>query len=203
MDKKNVTTGRLEVVCGSMFSGKSEELIRRLKRSKIAQQNVVVFKHCFDTRTSIEHVVSHDGSKIKAFPIKDANELFALLPADVEVVGIDEVQFFENSIVEVVLKLIDSGKRVVIAGLDMDFRGVPFGPIPALMAFADDVEKLSAVCIKCGTDAHFSQRIINGAPAKFDDPVVMVGAEECYQARCRSCFATSVNSVQKIKQIAL
>lgn len=202
MDKK-VEGGRLEVVCGSMFSGKSEELIRRLKRSKIAQQNVVAFKHSFDTRTSLEHVVSHDGSKIKAHSIKDPSEIFKLLPDESEVVGIDEVQFFENNIVEVALKLVDAGKRVVIAGLDMDFRGVPFGPMPALLAFADDVEKLNAVCIKCGLDAHFTQRILNGAPAKFDDPVVMVGAEECYQARCRKCFATAVKSHQKIEQTAL
>lgn len=187
MDKKS-GCGRLEVVCGSMFSGKSEELIRRLKRSKIAQQNVVAFKHCFDDRTSIEHVVSHDGSKIKAYPIKNPNEMFPLIPDNVDVIGIDEIQFFDNSVVEIVLSLVDQGKRVVVAGLDMDFRGVPFGPMPALMAFADYVEKLNAVCIKCGLDAHFTQRIVNGAPAKFDDPVVMVGAEECYQARCRQCF---------------
>ena len=203
MEDKVCKKGRLEVVCGSMFSGKSEELIRQLKRSKIAQQNVVAFKHNLDDRKTIEYVISHDGSKIKAFPIKDPNEIYALLPDDVEVIGVDEVQFFSNSIVEVLLNLVDKGKRVVVAGLDMDFRGVPFGPMPSILAFADCVKKLNAVCIKCGQDAHFSQRIINGAPAKFDDPVVMVGAEECYQARCRACFVTNITVEQKSRMFDL
>src|SRR3990167_3794936 len=150
MSKKKIK-GRLEIICGSMFSGKSEELIRRLKRSKIAQQNVVAFKHNLDDRKNIiEYVLSHDGSKIKAHPIKNPKEIYDKIDIETDVIGIDETQFFSNDIIEILLDLVDKGKWVIAAGLDMDYRGVPFGPMPALLAFADSVEKLNAVCIICG-----------------------------------------------------
>lgn len=181
--------GLLEVVCGSMFSGKSEELIRRLKRAEIAKLNVIAFKHDLDNRKTTEYVISHNGNKIKAFAIQNAQEILNLASHDqIEVVGIDEVQFFEKEIINIICKLVESGKKVIVGGLDLDFRGIPFGPMPILMAIADKVTKLKAICIECGKDAHFSQRLVNGQPAKHNDPIILVGAQECYQARCRSCF---------------
>jgi thymidine kinase len=188
MEKSAVKKGRLEVVCGSMFSGKSEDLIRRLKRSKIAQKKVIVFKHSFDDRTTLDHVASHDGNTIEAIAVENPSQIALQTPADIQVVGIDEAQFFSHELITVVLDLVDSGKLVIIAGLNLDYRGVPFGPMPTLIAMADRVTKLSAVCIVCGDDAYFSQRIINGNPAKYDDPIIQVGAQECYEARCRNCF---------------
>ncbi len=185
---KNTKTGSLEVICGSMFSGKSEELIRRLKRAEIGQQNVLVFKHSLDTRKTVKHITSHNGSKMKAYALNNANEILELVEEDTQVVGIDEVQFFSKDIVNVAYKLVEMGKKVIAAGLDLDFRGVPFGSIPLLMALADKSIKLKAVCICCGSNAHFTQRLINNQPAKHNDPVILVGAEEFYQARCRSCF---------------
>ncbi len=184
-DKK----GRLEVVCGSMFSGKSEELIRRVKRSQLAKQNVIVFKHSLDDRTSTEYVVSHNGNKFEAIPIESPSTILAVAEKDIDVVGIDEVQFFSQEIIHVICTLVDAGKRVIVAGLDLDFRGIPFGPIPTLLAIADNVTKLKAICMLCGQDAHFTQRLVNGKPARFDDPTILVGAQENYQARCRDCHA--------------
>ncbi len=180
--------GKLEVVCGSMFSGKSEELIRRLKRAKIARKSVIVFKHSFDNRTFIEFVASHDGNKIAAISIENPLEIFEHLTPDIEVVGIDEVQFFSHDIISVVMRLIEAKKHVIVAGLNLDFRSLPFGAMPTLMAIADDVTKLTAICVECGLDAYFTQRIVNGNPAKYDDPTIQVGAQEQYQARCRGCF---------------
>lgn len=180
--------GLLEVVCGSMFSGKSEELIRRLKRAEIAKLNVIAFKHDLDNRKTTEYVISHNGNKIKAFAIQNAQEILNLTHEQIEIVGIDEVQFFEKEIINIICKLVESGKKVIVGGLDLDFRGIPFGPMPVLMAIADKVTKLKAICIECGKDAHFSQRLVNGQPAKHNDPIILVGAQECYQARCRSCF---------------
>lgn len=180
--------GKLEVVCGSMFSGKSEELIRRLKRAKIARKSVIVFKHSFDNRAFIEYVASHDGNKIAAISIENPLEIFEHLTADIEVVGIDEIQFFNNDVIAVVMRLIEAKKHVIVAGLNLDFRSVPFGPMPTLMAIADDVTKLTAICVECGADAYFTQRIVNGNPANYDDPIIQVGAQEQYQARCRGCF---------------
>jgi len=185
-EKRN--QGILEVVCGSMFSGKSEELIRRLKRSEIAKLNVVAFKHGLDNRKTTEHVTSHNGNKIKAFAIQDSSEIMKLVHEQIQVIGIDEVQFFSKDIVNVICKLVDSGKKVIVGGLDLDFRGIPFGPMPILMAIADKVTKLKAICIECGNDAHFSQRLVDGKPAKYSDPIILIGAQECYQARCRACF---------------
>ncbi|MEX0671939.1 MAG: thymidine kinase [Candidatus Babeliales bacterium] len=180
--------GTLEVVCGSMFSGKSEELIRRLKRAEIAKKNTLAFKHSLDDRKSIEHLVSHGGLKINAFAIDKAKMILDLTPPEIEIIGIDEVQFFNNEIISIIQELIHAGKRVIVAGLDLDFRGVPFSCIPGLMAIADTVTKLTAICMSCGKDAHFTQRLVNGTPAKHTDPIVLVGAQECYEARCRNCF---------------
>lgn len=179
--------GRLEIICGSMFSGKSEELIRRIKRAQIAKQNVIAFKHSLDDRTTTEYVVSHNGSKFEGIPIEQPSTILAVTERDIDVVGIDEIQFFSNDIIPVICSLVDTGKRVIAAGLDLDFRGIPFGPMPTLMAIADETTKLKAICMVCGNEAHFTQRLVNGNPARFDDPVIMVGAEEAYQARCRSC----------------
>ena len=188
MISKQQKKGHLEVVCGSMFSGKSEELIRRLKRAKIAKKKVIVFKHSFDDRTTLEHLASHDGNIFKAIAIESALSIAEKTPIDADIVGIDEAQFFSHEIITVVLNLVEDGKTVIVAGLNLDYRAVPFGPMPTLIAMADTVTKLSAICIECGDDAYFSQRLVDGYPAKYDDPVIQVGAEECYQARCRNCF---------------
>lgn len=170
-----------------MFSGKSEELIRRMKRAEIARQNILVFKHGFDQRTLIEYVTSHSGGKLKSIPTTNPKDIEQLMSPEIDVVGIDEIQFFDNEIVNIVCTLVDQGKRVIVSGLDLDHKRAPFGPMPLLMAIADDVTKLKAICMCCGKDAHFSQRLINDKPANSSDPVVMVGAQELYQARCRQC----------------
>lgn len=188
MNKNFHTKGHLEVICGSMFSGKSEELIRRIKRARIAQKEVITFKHALDNRTSIEYVVSHDGRKIEAHPIDTVFAILPLITTTIHTVGIDEAQFFSHELVNVILDLLDQGKQVIVAGLNIDFRGVPFGPMPTLLAMADTVTKLSAICMICGNDAYFSQRMVNGKPAQADDQLIKVGAQESYQARCRDCF---------------
>ena len=185
-DKKN--KGNLEVVCGSMFSGKSEELIRRLKRAEIARLNVIAFKPLIDTRNSIEYLTSHNGAKIKAFAIDQPRKLLQYIDDSINVIGIDEVQFFSTEVIGVVNELIERGFQVIAAGLDLDFRGVPFGCIPGLLTIADKITKLTAICIKCGQEAHYTQRLVDGNPAKAHDPLILIGAEECYQARCRNCF---------------
>lgn len=182
------TKGKLEIICGSMFSGKSEELIRRIRRLEYAHQKVVVFKHKVDDRICTEFVHAHNGEKYKAIALDNPADMDLFITDDMSVVGIDEVQFFSPDIISVIFKLLDAGKSVIAAGLDLDFRGMPFGVIPTLMAVADTVTKLNAVCICCGKDACYSQRLINGSPARFDDPVVLVGAQDHYQARCRDCF---------------
>lgn len=182
--------GTLEVICGPMFSGKSEELIRQLRRAKIAKLNVLTCKHSLDDRHMIECVVTHDGNKLEAEAVENVDEILKLGAMDgIDVVGIDETQWFDNQLISVVCRLIDAGKRVIVAGLDLDFRGVPFGCIPTLLAVADSITKLQAICSVCGKDAHFTQRIVDGKPAKYNDPVVFVGAQESYQARCRDCHA--------------
>lgn len=179
--------GRVELICGSMFSGKTEELIRRLRRAVIARQKVQVFKPLIDTRYHEEQVTSHNGLGFDAKPIGSAREILDDLAPDTTVVAIDEVQFFDQEIVDVCDRLAEQGKRVICAGLDTDFRGVPFGPIPDLMARAEMVDKLHAICVVCGEEASRTQRLINGQPARADDPVVLVGAAEVYEARCRQC----------------
>ena len=179
--------GWIELVCGSMFSGKTEELIRRVRRAKIAKQNVQVFKPAMDTRFTTEAVTSHNGLGVEAVPVQSAAEIEQLIRPETSVAAIDEVQFFGWEITELCQKLADRGMRVIAAGLDMDFRGEPFGPIPVLMAQAERVDKLQAICVVCGNPASRTQRLINGQPAAYDDPVILVGGSESYEARCRKC----------------
>lgn len=179
--------GYIEMVVGPMYSGKSEELIRRLKRAKIAKQEVIVFKPSIDNRYSEEDVVSHSGVAIRAVAIDDLSKIKEYITPKTQVVGFDEVQFFEQGIIDIVIKLADEGIRVICAGLDMDFKAIPFGVIPELLARAEFIDKLQAVCVKCGDPATRTQRIIDGKPARYEDPVILVGATESYEARCRKC----------------
>ncbi len=179
--------GWIEVICGSMFSGKTEELIRRVRRAQIARQKVQVFKPRLDDRYQFERVASHTGMHLDAVAVGEAKEILQLVDSGTDVVVIDEGQFFDWTIADVCNLLADNGRRVIIAGLDTDFRGEPFGPMPLLMAQAERVDKLQAICIVCGAPASRSQRLINGRPAFYDDPIIMVGADEVYEARCRHC----------------
>jgi thymidine kinase len=179
------THGSIEVVCGSMFSGKTDELIRRLVRATIAKQKVQVFKPSIDIRYAVEKIASHAGSQYDAIPVANAAEIHEKLDADTTVVGIDEAQFLDPGVAEVAQELADRGIRVIVAGLDMDFRGEPFGPMPLILAKAEQVDKLHAICMVCGDEASRTQRLVNNKPAKYDDPVVIIGASELYEARCR------------------
>jgi thymidine kinase len=179
------TQGSIEVVCGSMFSGKTDEMIRRLIRATIARQKVQVFKPAIDVRYAAEKVTSHAGANFAAIPVEKAAEIKSKLENDTTVVGIDEAQFMDEEIVAVVQELAQRGVRVLVAGLDMDFRGEPFGPMPILISKAERVDKLHAICMVCGDEASRTQRLVNGKPARYDDPVVIVGASEMYEARCR------------------
>lgn len=179
-------SGRIEVICGSMFCGKTEELIRRIRRATIARQRVQVFKHSLDVRyEEAEKVISHNGQNIEARPVSRSSEILPLVDNPTTVVAIDEVQFFDAGIVDVVKTLANRGLRVILAGLDMDFRGEPFGAMPELLCIAEDVTKLHAICVVCGEEASRTQRLVNGQPARYDDPVILVGALESYEARCR------------------
>jgi thymidine kinase len=180
-------TGWIEVICGSMFCGKTEELIRRVRRARIARQKVQVFKPAIDTRYNTRDVTSHNGLQVEAVPVENVAQIRALIEPDTTVVALDEVQFFDDEIVALCEELAGRGVRVIVAGLDMDFRGEPFGPMPALMARAEQVDKLRAICVVCGKPASRTQRLINGIPASYDDPVILVGASEVYEARCRAC----------------
>ncbi len=182
-----VNHGYIELVIGPMYSGKSEELIRRLKRAKIAKQNIVVFKPQIDDRYSQDDVVSHSGDSINAIPISKAKEIYDYIDSKTQVVGIDEVQFFDDEVVDIAIDLADKGIRVIAAGLDMDFKGEPFGPTPRLLAVSEFVDKIQAICSVCGQPATRSQRLINGEPARYNDPIIQVGAVESYEARCRKC----------------
>lgn len=182
-------SGCLEIVCGSMFSGKTEELIRRVRRAIIAKQKVQVFKPQIDDRYGIEQVTSHNGQNIKAVPLASANDIVKNLDDDTTVVAIDEVQFFDPDIVSVVEYLANTGLRVICAGLDMDFRGEPFGSMAELICIAEEVTKLRAICVVCGNHATRTQRLVNGRPAYYDDPIILVGAKESYEARCREHHA--------------
>ena len=177
--------GRVEVVCGSMFSGKTEELIRRMRRAEFAKQKVEIFKPAIDTRYSEEDVVSHDQHAIPSTPI-DSSASILLLSSDIDVVGIDEAQFFDMGIVDVCNELANRGVRVIVAGLDMDFRGVPFGPMPALCAIADDVTKVHAICVKCGSLAYVSHRIVD------DERRVLLGETQEYEPLCRECYQKAI-----------
>lgn len=183
--ERNRSHGHIEVICGSMFSGKSEELIRRIRRAEIAKQRIQVFSHSLDTRYGQSKVASHNGSNLNANPVKTAAQILEKLDSQTTVVAIDEAQFFDSGLLSVVSDLASQGVRVIVAGLDTDFRAEPFGPMPLLMAQAEQVEKLSAICVICGEQASRTQRLIDGQPAKYDDPVILVGASEVYEARCR------------------
>lgn len=173
--------GRIEVVCGSMFSGKTEELIRRMKRAEFARQKVEIFKPSLDTRYSEEDVVSHDRNSIRSTPV-DSSGAILLLASGIDVVGIDEAQFFDEGLVDVCNQLANNGVRVIVAGLDMDFKGVPFGPIPALCAIADEVAKVHAICVRCGSLAYVSHRLVH------NDRRVLLGEKDEYEPLCRDCY---------------
>ncbi|MBM3887139.1 thymidine kinase, partial [Candidatus Dependentiae bacterium] len=176
-----VKKGRLEIVCGSMFSGKTEELMRRLKRAEYAQQRVLALKHQLDNRKSMTCIVSHDGRAHAAHPIDNCVinlQTIVDLADQYDVIGVDEVQFFPEEIVHVIAKLVSLGKRVVAAGLDLDFRGEPFGTMPYLLAIADETTKLKAICVVCAKDAHYTQRLVNGEPARYNDPIILIGAQD-------------------------
>ncbi len=177
--------GVIEVICGPMFSGKTEELIRRIRRALIAKRKVLVFKPILDNRYSEEELVSHNGMSVQAIPINSAEEILKFDLTDVDIIAIDEVQFFDSTIVDIVSFLADMGKRVIVAGLDKDFRGEPFDNTAKLLAISDNVTKLTAICMVCGALATMSQRLINGEPAHYSSPTIMVGARELYEPRCR------------------
>ena len=179
--------GRIEVVCGSMFSGKTEELIRRMRRAQFAKQRVEIFKPAIDVRYSQEDVVSHDQKHIQSTPI-DSSASILLLAEDIEVVGIDEAQFFDNGIVDVCNQLANRGVRVIVAGLDMDYQGVPFGPMPALCAIADGVTKVHAICVKCGSLAYVSHRKVQ------NDRRVLLGETQEYEPLCRECYQKALKN---------
>lgn len=177
--------GWIEVICGPMFAGKSEELIRRVKTLSFAHQKIMAFKPMIDDRYDKSAIASHDGEKWEAHAVKNCEELLSFITDDVQVVAIDEVQFFGDCVISLVEDLANRGMRVIVAGLDTDFRGEPFGPMPSLLARAEFVTKLSAACTICGCAATRTQRLVNGEPAAYDDPIILVGAKEAYEARCR------------------
>ena len=179
--------GWIEVISGCMFAGKTEELIRRINVLSYAMKNIIVFKPKIDNRYSDSEIVSHSGAKVPCLVVEKAQDILKKIEADTEVVAIDEVQFFDKDIVEVCEYLADKGIRVMVAGLDKDFRGESFGVMPELLTRAEFVTKLTAVCAKCGAPATRTQRLVNGKPAGFEDPIVMVGADESYEPRCRHC----------------
>ena len=181
---KNKRQGWIEVITGSMFSGKTEELIRRLKRAKIARQRVEIFKPRIEVRYSEEDVVSHDENSIQSTPVDSAANII-LLSSGVEVVGIDEAQFFDDGLIDVCNQLANSGTRVIVAGLDMDFRGIPFGPMPRLLSIAEYVTKVHAICVRCGSLAQFTHRISD------DDKLIVLGETDIYEPLCRGCYTKS------------
>lgn len=181
--------GRIEVICESMFSGKTEELIRRLKRASFAKQRVEIFKPAIDTRYSNDEVISHDRNSIQSTPI-DSSASILLFSSEIDVVGIDEAQFFDEGLVNVCNELANRGIRVIIAGLDMDFKGIPFGPMPALCAIADEVTKVHAICVRCGDLAYISHRIIAS------DKRVLLGEKEEYEPLCRCCYQKAIKQAE-------
>jgi len=182
--------GWIEVVCGPMFSGKSEELIRRVRRAEIAGLRVLIVKPVIDSRYDVGHVVSHAGAKMRAAAASSSEEVFRMAEG-YDAVGIDEVQFFDEGIVDVIKRLADGGTRVVAGGLAQDFRGLPFGAMPELLCIADFVDKLQAVCHRCGGPATLTQRLVDGRPAPFAGETIVVGALDSYEARCRACYSVS------------
>jgi thymidine kinase len=195
-------SGWIEVICGVMFSGKSEELIRRVRRAIIARKAVQVFKSHLDARyAGIYQVSSHDGRTTNAVPVDTPEQIARELKPDTQVIAIDEAQFLDASIIELVTSLAGRGKRVIVAGTDTDFRGEPFGAMPQLLAVAEVVDKLHAICVKCGNPASRNQRLIGGKPARYDSPTIMVGSAESYEARCRRCHAVPRKDEDQIEMI--
>lgn len=186
-DMDSRSPGSLTVIAGSMFAGKTEELIRRLRRALYARRSVQVFKHALDDRTVLTEIRSHDGALHDAVAVSMSKEILLGVEHSTDVVAIEEAQFFDDGIFDVCAELADQGYEVIVTGLDMDFRGEPFGPMPALLAVADEVVKLRAICARCGRDASRSQRLIDGEPAPASAPTIQVGAQESYEARCRHC----------------
>jgi thymidine kinase len=181
-------TGRIEVITGVMFSGKSEELIRRVRRAVIARRCVQVFKSHLDDRfAGVHEVTTHNGTAVEAHPVDSSPEIMRGVRPDTDVVAIDEAQFLDDGLVAVATELAGRGVQVMVAGTDTDFRGEPFGPMPRLLAVAEDVQKLHAICVICGADASRNQRLIDGKPARYDSPTILVGGRERYEARCRKC----------------
>lgn len=180
--------GSITVVCGSMYAGKSEELIRLARRALYAKKTVQVFKPAIDIRYDEQMVVTHMGQRHEALPVKDVNEIKLSLKKETQVICVEECQFFDRSLVDLAVTLADKGKEVILAGLDQDFRRKPFGPMPELLCVADEVVKLRAICMKCGRPGSHTYRQIDGKPAHTDDPIVLIGATEAYEARCRACF---------------
>lgn len=184
-------TGSLTVICGSMFSGKTEELIRLVRRSMHARKRVQVFKSSLDTRCDTTVIRTHDDTKFNAIAVPDTKTLESMLERDVQVVGIEEIQFLDEPIVDLCVRLADNGIHVIVAGLDQDFRGLPFTFMPRLMSLADSVMKLHAICKICGEEASRTQRLVNGRPASWNEPTILIGADESYEARCRRCHQIS------------
>jgi thymidine kinase len=194
------TAGWIEVVAGVMFSGKSEELIRRVRRSMIARKKVQVFKSHLDERyAGIYKVSSHDGRTVDAIPVDSTSQIARAVEPDTQVVAVDEAQFLDETIVDLATALAARGMRVILAGTDTDFRGEPFGPMPRLMAVAELVDKLHAICVVCGNPASRNQRLLEGRPARYDSPVIMVGGQESYEARCRSCHSVPRKDEDQVK----
>lgn len=183
----NQKPGWIEVICGPMFAGKTEELLRRVRRLEYANQNIVVFKPSIDNRFSNNEVVSHNNSRTKSVNISYARQIFDYIDSETDVVAIDEIQFLDEEVVPIVDHLASKKVRVIVSGLDKDFRGEPFSFMPKLLSIAEYVTKLTAICVQCGRPATRTQRIVNGKPARYQDPIVLIGAEESYEARCRSC----------------
>ena len=183
----NQKEGWIEVITGPMFAGKTEELLRRIKRLEYAKKNIAVFKPLIDNRYGDGEVVSHNKNKTKSYNISNPEEIFNFVDKDTDVVAIDEIQFLDEKVIDVIDYLAANGKRVIVSGLDTDFRAEPFSFMPRLLSIAEYVTKLTAVCVKCGAPATKTQRIVNGKPAKYLDPIVLIGASESYEARCRHC----------------
>lgn len=189
--------GWIEVIFGPMFSGKTEELIRRLKRAEIAKQKIQAFKPSRDNRYSVQTVTSHNGISWDAIAVEEPGDILASVLNGTDVVAIDETQFFNETIVDICDELAREGKRIIVAGLDLDFRREPFGQMPLLIGRADEVQKLTAICMVCGRNAIFTQRLIEGEPAAIDDPIILVGAKDYYEARCRDCHAVAPSKAMK------
>lgn len=179
--------GRIEVITGPMFAGKTEELIRRVRREAFAEKKIVVFKPSIDQRYALNEVVSHNNNRIQSISITSSQEIMAYVDQDVDVVAIDEVQFLDAGVVPIIQLLAERGIRVIVSGLDQDFRGLPFTFMPELLALAEEVVKLTAICVKCHAPATRTQRLVNGNPAFFEDPLILIGAKNDYEARCRHC----------------